>query len=123
MPCFSGCIVSSVEVLAPIKLTAQVKLQPTPEQSAALLRTIETANAACNRLSELAWEAKEFGQYPLHHRNNNEIYLVYLKSGGGYDDRRSRRDGEEMKPDVQGKVEELWPQVTTENLLNISHGL
>ena len=41
----------------------------------------------------------------------------------GYDDRRSLRDGEEMKPDVRGEAEELWPQVTTENLLNISHDL
>jgi putative transposase len=66
---FSGCIFSSLETLVfNIKLTAQVKLQPTPERSDALLRTIETVNAACNRLSELAWEAKEFGQYPLHER-------------------------------------------------------
>jgi len=43
-----------------------VKLQPTPEQAYALLRTLETANKACDRLSELAWEAQEFGQYSLH---------------------------------------------------------
>lgn len=49
-----------------MKLTAQVKLQPTPEQSDALLRTLETANVACNALSESAWEAKEFRQFPLH---------------------------------------------------------
>jgi putative transposase len=53
---------------AAIKLTAQVKLQPSPEQSDALLRTLETANAACNRLSQLAWDAQEFGQYYLHGR-------------------------------------------------------
>jgi putative transposase len=41
---------------------------PTPEQSDALLRTLETANDACNRLSELAWAAKEFGHYGLHKR-------------------------------------------------------
>ena len=56
-----------------IKLTAQVKLQPTPEQSDALLRTLETANSACNRLSGLAWEAQEFGQYPLHERFYRQI--------------------------------------------------
>ena len=49
-----------------IKLTAQVKLQPTPEQSDALLRTLEMANAACDRLSELAWEGQQFGQYAMH---------------------------------------------------------
>lgn len=33
---------------------------------------------------------------------------------------RLRRDGEELKREVQGAVEELWPQVTTENLFEIS---
>jgi enoyl-[acyl-carrier protein] reductase/trans-2-enoyl-CoA reductase (NAD+) len=33
---------------------------------------------------------------------------------------RLRRDGEELKRDVQGKVAELWPQVTSENLFQIS---
>ena len=51
-----------------MNLTAQVKLQPTPEQSDALLRTLELANHACNRLSELAWEAKEFRQFSLQKR-------------------------------------------------------
>ena len=35
-----------------MKLTVQVKLQPTPEQAVALLRTLELANAAANRLSQ-----------------------------------------------------------------------
>lgn len=33
---------------------------------------------------------------------------------------RLRRDQEELLRDVQGKVEQLWPQVTTENLFTIS---
>jgi len=33
---------------------------------------------------------------------------------------RLRRDQEELLRDVQGKVEDLWPQVTTENLFQIS---
>lgn len=33
---------------------------------------------------------------------------------------RLRRDQEELLRDVQGKVEDLWPQVTTENLFTIS---
>lgn len=41
-------------------------MQPTPEQANALLCTLETVNAACNRLSQLAWEAQVFGQYALH---------------------------------------------------------
>jgi putative transposase len=63
---FMRCISSILEYFKGIKLTAQVKLQPTPEQSDALLRTLEMVNAACNRLSELAWEAGEFSQYSLH---------------------------------------------------------
>ena len=46
-------------------LTAQLKLQPTPEQSDALRRTLEAANAACDYISEQAWEAKTFRQFDL----------------------------------------------------------
>lgn len=49
-----------------MKLIAQVKLQPTPEQANALTRTLELANGACNYLSERAWEARTWGQYALH---------------------------------------------------------
>ncbi len=38
-----------------MKLTIQLKLQPTPEQAAALKRTLETANAACDYISQVAW--------------------------------------------------------------------
>lgn len=49
-----------------MKLIARVKLQPTPEQHAALLQTLETANAACNYVSEVAWHKHVFGQFSLH---------------------------------------------------------
>ena len=49
-----------------MKLTVQVKLLPTGEQSASLKTTMETANAAADRLSELAWNAGEFRRFPLH---------------------------------------------------------
>jgi predicted transposase len=49
-----------------VKLTAKVKLTPTPEQANALKRTLETANAACNSLSERAWDTKTFTQFSLH---------------------------------------------------------
>jgi hypothetical protein len=39
-----------------MKLTAQLKLLPTPQQAAALKRTLEAANAACNAISQVAWE-------------------------------------------------------------------
>ncbi|MFH1484914.1 MAG: transposase [Chloroflexota bacterium] len=50
-----------------MKLTAKVKLLPTPEQATALTGTVETANAACNYASERAWETRTFGRYNLHH--------------------------------------------------------
>jgi len=49
-----------------MKLIAQVKLLPTPEQAEALRQTLELANAACNYLSERAWEVRVFRQYDLH---------------------------------------------------------
>ena len=51
-----------------MKLTVQIKLLPTPERSYALRETLETANAAADRLSQLAWKAKEFRRFPLHKR-------------------------------------------------------
>lgn len=49
-----------------MKLIAQAKLQPTEEQAQALLDTIETANAACNFISNVAWETETFYQFALH---------------------------------------------------------
>jgi IS605 OrfB family transposase len=50
-----------------MKLTAQVKLLPTPEQAEWLKATLERANAACNWISRQAWEQHTFGQVALHH--------------------------------------------------------
>jgi IS605 OrfB family transposase len=49
-----------------MKLTIGLKLQPTSGQADALLATLERANAAANRLSELAWREQTFRQYDLH---------------------------------------------------------
>ena len=49
-----------------MKLTLQVKLLPTAEQSTSLRKTMEAANAAADRLSQLAWDAGEFRRFPLH---------------------------------------------------------
>lgn len=51
-----------------MKLIAQVKLLPTPEQADALRHTVEQANAACRFVSDIAWETKTFRQYDLHHK-------------------------------------------------------
>ncbi len=48
-----------------MKLTAQLKLLPTPDQAELLRRTLERANAACNAISAYAWERWTFGKYPL----------------------------------------------------------
>jgi IS605 OrfB family transposase len=48
-----------------MKLTAQIQLQPTPEQVEVLKATLEAANAACNTISDYAWEHQVFGKYPL----------------------------------------------------------
>jgi len=49
-----------------MKLTAQVKLLPTPKQADMLKATLQQANAACNAISARAWASQTFGQYKLH---------------------------------------------------------
>jgi IS605 OrfB family transposase len=48
-----------------MKLMAQLKLQPTPEQHALLKQTLEASNTACHYVSRAAWDAKVFGQFEL----------------------------------------------------------
>ncbi|HEY0605510.1 MAG TPA: transposase [Herpetosiphonaceae bacterium] len=49
-----------------MKLIAQLKLHPTPDQHVALLQTLEVANAACNAMSETAWQTQTFRHFDLH---------------------------------------------------------
>jgi len=49
-----------------MKLTAKVKLLPDEVQATLLYQTLETANAACDSISETAWEAQTFSQFQLH---------------------------------------------------------
>lgn len=48
-----------------MKLTAKVKLIPTPDQHNSLLKTLETANAACNTISGVGWDTRTFGKFAL----------------------------------------------------------
>lgn len=48
-----------------MKLTAKVKLLPTPEQDKLLRETLVTANRACDWMSDRAWETKTFTQFKL----------------------------------------------------------
>src|SRR5215212_5574294 len=49
-----------------MRLTVQLKLLPTPEQAESLTRTLVTANAACDYISQVAWESRTFRQFPIH---------------------------------------------------------
>lgn len=56
-----------------MKLIAQGKLLPTPEQATALKSTVELANAACEFVSQRAWQTKTFKQYDLHHLGYQDV--------------------------------------------------
>jgi putative transposase len=43
----------------------QLKLLPTPEQADALMRTLVATNAACNHISQIAWESRTFSKFAL----------------------------------------------------------
>jgi predicted transposase len=51
-----------------MKLTAQIRLNTTPEQLSALVQTMQRANAACDAISAEAFEHKVFAPYKLHER-------------------------------------------------------
>ena len=48
-----------------MKLTAKIKLDPTQEQRQILHETVQRANAACNYISELAWQNNTFNKLSL----------------------------------------------------------
>ena len=49
-----------------MKLTAKIKLKPTLEQRQELMDTLRAVNAACNYISEQAWEHRTFRQFSIH---------------------------------------------------------
>lgn len=49
-----------------MKLTAKIKLRPTENQTTALLSTLEACNAACNYISQIAWNTRIFSRNKLH---------------------------------------------------------
>ena len=60
-----------------MKLTAQVKLLPNPDQAFALLKTLEIANDACNIISQKAWNDHCFRQFSLHHLTYQAIREIF----------------------------------------------
>lgn len=63
-----------------MKLISHIKLLPTSEQAASLRSTLERANAACNEISQFAWDHQLFGQFNLHHSLYQHIRAEYLLS-------------------------------------------
>src|SRR5512145_684657 len=49
-----------------MRLTASIQLLPSPEQASVLRRTLETANVACDYISQVAWASKTFRQFAIH---------------------------------------------------------
>lgn len=56
-----------------MKLTAQIRLNPTSEQQAALLATLAEANTACDAISIIAWHAREFRRIPLQKLSYHQV--------------------------------------------------
>jgi predicted transposase len=50
-----------------MKLTAKIKLKPDNNQTDALRHTLSTCNAACNHISQVAWDTRTFSRNKLHH--------------------------------------------------------
>ncbi len=48
-----------------MKLVAQLKLLPSPQQAQALRRTLEAANNACSFISALAFQSRTFSRFAL----------------------------------------------------------
>lgn len=58
-------------------LSVKIKLTPSELQAKMLLDTIRIANSACNRISEIAWDSKVFGQFNLHKLSYYNIKSEY----------------------------------------------
>lgn len=83
------------DILQGVKLTAQAKLQASPEQHQALYCTMTSANEAANYISQRAWETQTFRQYDLHR-------LVY------YNTRQSFGLSAQMVVRVEAKVADAY---------------
>jgi hypothetical protein len=60
-----------------VKLSAQLKLLPTAEQAAILRATLETANAACDHVSRVAWDTRTFREYALRQLVYGDLRATY----------------------------------------------
>lgn len=60
-----------------MKLTAVLKLLPDEGLRQLLFETLETANAACNYISDVAWENQSFGRVPVHKTTYSEVRACF----------------------------------------------
>ena len=60
-----------------MKLILKIKLLPTQAQESSLIKTIQTANNACNAISDVAWNKRIFNQFKLHHECYYDIKDKY----------------------------------------------
>jgi putative transposase len=85
-----------------MKLIAQLKLCTTKEQAHFLKVTLELANAACNRISKVAWNQRTFGKYAL-----QKLCYRDVKSGFGLSAqmvvRCLAKVGDAYRPDKRSK--------------------
>jgi len=66
-----------------VKLIAQIRLLPTPEQATLLLVALERTNTACNWISERAWATRTFGAFSLQkvvYRDARERFGLYAQA-------------------------------------------
>ena len=66
-------VLKTIQYISVVKLTAKVRLYPTAEQERLLSATLREANAACDEISQYAWDNKVFRQYDLHHAKYHVI--------------------------------------------------
>lgn len=64
-------------ILLSMKVIAQIKLLPTPEQATALQQTLAAANAACNQISQVAWDMRTFQKYALQKLTYGAVRAAY----------------------------------------------
>lgn len=60
-----------------MQLTAKVKLIPTEAQADCLKRTLETANSACDFISDIAWANRVFGKFQVQKLVYHEVKAVF----------------------------------------------
>jgi len=69
----SGASVEKIWYTYGVKRTVTLSLHPTADQRAALMATMRAFNAACQYISDTAWDTQEFRRVPVHHMTYYEV--------------------------------------------------